>query len=202
MKKYVGYYVIGFFVGLFLTLFLMMVYYKNHKPKPKVIVKEKVVKVPVKVPEKVVVKEKINKDLFVDWVYKNSFRCSRKQAKEIVDILLKTKYPLIFASIIKNESSFNITAYSKSGAIGLMQVLPTKQHIKQLKEANIIEEPRDLFNPEANILAGQYIFLDILKIKKNNIKEALKMYCGGSKTYVNNVLKTLGELIIFVKGEK
>jgi hypothetical protein len=199
MKKFLKYYIIGFLAGFVITFIALNVAFKEKRVEQKVVVKykEKIVKVPVKV----ITPEKINKQKFIQWIYKNSFRCSRKQATEIANLLLKTKYPLLFAAIIKNESSFNITAYSKAGAIGLMQVLPSQDHIKQLKQAKIIKEPRDLFNPSNNIFAGQYIFLDILKINKNNIQNALKMYCGGNSTYVNNVLKTLGELIIYVKGE-
>jgi len=144
--------------------------------------------------------KRIDKDKFIRWIYNNSFRCSLKQADYIAGILIKTKYPLLFAAIIKNESNFNITAYNRLGAIGLMQILPTKSHIKQLKEAGIINNVRDLFNPYNNIMAGQFIFNDILKINKGSLRKALLMYCGNSKNYVSKVLQSLGELTIYVRN--
>ena len=201
MNKYYKISLIGLLaLVIILTIILLNNAYRQNKPtKSKVIVKKVFVK--QKIIQRVVV-NKIDRNKFVNWIYNNSFRCSKKQAEDIANILLKTKYPLLFASIIKNESSFNITAYSKSGAIGLMQVLPTQAHLKQLKSNNIINEPRDLFNADQNILAGQLIFMDILKINKGNLEKALLMYCGGNKNYVNKVLQSLGELTIYVRTEK
>jgi len=196
--KILAYSIFAFIIGVFISFLALKIMYKPKQPKP--IVKTKIVKKIVKVPVVETTPGKINEKRLTEWIYQNSFRCSRKQAKQIAHLLLQTKYPLLFAAIIKNESSFNITAYSKSKAIGLMQILPTSAHLNQLKKAGIINEPRDLFNPETNIKAGQLIFTDILKINNNNIRKALKMYCGGSGVYVKNVLQTLGEITIFVKN--
>ena len=170
--------------------------HKKQPVKPKVIVKKQVV-----VKTKYIKAKTINKEKLAEWIYKHSFRCSRKQSDIYAQLLLKTKHPLLFAAMIARESNFNSTAYSKAGAIGLMQVLPTKDHMKQLKDAGILTEPRDLFNPDTNIAAGEFIFDDILRIKKNNVSKALLMYCGGNRQYVHDVLEYLGQLSIAVGFE-
>jgi soluble lytic murein transglycosylase-like protein len=62
-------------------------------------------------------------------------------------------------SIIKQESDYNPKAVSKSGAMGLMQILPStwEDIVKKL----CIENP-DPFDPDQNIRAGTY-YLDWVK---------------------------------------
>jgi len=145
---------------------------------------------------------KINRQALVNWIYKNSFRCSYQQAEYYANIILKQPYPLLIASIIKQESNFDTTATNKVGntlVIGLMQIYLTNNHIKQLKDAGIIRNTRDLFNPTTNIKAGAFILNDIIKINKGNVKKALAMYCGGSKGYARKVLENLGQLSLEVR---
>jgi len=145
---------------------------------------------------------KINKNLLAQWIYKNSFRCSKKQAIKYANIIMKQPYPLLIAAIIQRESSFDSTATNKVGntlVIGLMQIYCSKQHIQQLKKAGIINNIRDLYDPEVNIKAGTFILNDIININNGDLVKSLKMYCGGSKGYVNNILQTLGQLTLEVK---
>ncbi len=178
---------------------LGIVHYERNKTKiiTKTITKTKVVTV-----TKRILISNISSDKLASWIYNNSYRCSEKQAQIIANILMQSNQPLLFAAIIKNESSFNITAYSSAGAIGLMQVVPTDGHLKQLLDARIINTPRDLFNPTTNIKAGVFIFNNILKLNNNSITKALNMYCGGSRAYVNNVLATFGELSLQVQNNQ
>jgi len=72
-------------------------------------------------------------------------------------------------------------------------------HIKQLKNAGIIRNTRDLFNPTTNIKAGAFILNDIIKINGGDIGKSLRMYCGGSKGYARKVLENLGQLSLEVR---
>ncbi len=145
---------------------------------------------------------KINKQALINWIYKNSFRCSYQQAENYANIILKQPYPLLVASIIKQESNFDTTATNKVGktlVIGLMQIYLTNNHIEQLKKAGIIKNVRDLYNPMTNIRAGVFILKDIIKINKGDLSKSLVMYCGGSRGYSRRVLENLGQLSLEVK---
>ena len=175
------------------------IYYYTLKPETITVVKTKTI-----VKRQVVYKTKstIDKAKFVKWIYDNSFRCSLRQAKEYADIILKQPYPLLIASIIQRESSFDSTATNRVGktlVIGLMQIYCTKDHISQLKKAGIINSVRDLYDPAVNIKAGAFILQDIIKINKGNLVKSLEMYCGGSRRYSSRVLETLGQLTLDVK---
>jgi len=173
----------------------------THTLKPQVIT---VVKTKTLVKKQLIYKKQklINSIMLAKWIYHNSFRCSFRQAKEYAAIILKEPYPLLIASIIQRESSFDSTATNRVGrtlVIGLMQIYCTKDHIRQLKKAGIINNIRDLYDPEVNIRAGAFILADIIKINNGNLVKSLEMYCGGSRRYSSRVLETLGQLTLDVK---
>ena len=178
---------------------MFILFYIFQAKKPKTIIKTQTV-----VKKEIVYKKvnKINKQALVGWIYKNSFRCSYQQAERYATIILKQPYPLLIASIIKQESSFDLTATNKVGktlVIGLMQIYLTQNHITQLEKSGIIKNVRDLYNPVTNIKAGVFILKDIIKINKGDLSKSLVMYCGGSKGYSRKVLENLGQLSLEVK---
>ena len=178
---------------------MFILFYIFQAKKPKTIIKTHTI-----VKKEIVYKKvnKINKQALVNWIYKNSFRCSYQQAERYATIILKQPYPLLVASIIKQESNFDTTATNKVGktlVIGLMQIYLTQNHIAQLEKAGIIKNIRDLYNPETNIKAGVFILKDIIKISKGDLSKSLVMYCGGSKEYSRKVLENLGQLSLEVK---
>jgi len=206
MKKV--YFVVAYVVGMFLGVLFFNILAHHKKPtcKPKIITKT-IVK--TKTITKNVCSTKIDVNKLADWIYKNSFRLSKQQAIKLAHILVKYSHPLLLTAIIYRESSFNPTAVSapvrykgrKIFAIGLTQVLLTDEHIKQLKQAGIIQNPRDLFDMATNVKAGNFILNDIIQLSNGNITKALLTYCGGSRKYVNEVLQILGQLTITVKGD-
>jgi len=170
------------------------IYKKNCKPK--VIIE----KVPVECNN---TQSLLNVDVLTEWVYNHSSRISRKTARRIVEIVIKeTKYPLLILSLMERESNFNPLAISKSGAIGLGQILATPNQIKWLKENKIISEKRDLFDIETNIKATNFVFLYKLRKANGNLEKALFFYVGGKqKKYVRDILTNLGEIYILLKNE-
>ena len=79
--------------------------------------------------------------------------------------------PAIIKAIIMAESSYNPKAVSKSGAIGLMQLMPTTARALGVD---------DIFNPEQNINAGVRYFKRMLKRFDGDTALALAAYNAGS----------------------
>jgi hypothetical protein len=79
--------------------------------------------------------------------------------------------PAIIKAIIMAESSYNPKAVSKSGAIGLMQLMPTTARALGVD---------DIFNPEQNINAGVRYFKQMLKRFDGDTALALAAYNAGS----------------------
>jgi soluble lytic murein transglycosylase-like protein len=80
--------------------------------------------------------------------------------------------PALVKAIIMAESGYNPRAISKSGAKGLMQLMP------RTAEAMGIE---DIFDPEHNINAGVKYFKKLLNQFEGNLKLALAAYNAGSR---------------------
>ena len=83
-------------------------------------------------------------------------------------------------AVIKRESSFDSTAVSKAGAIGLMQVTPaTFEYL-----CNLLDEEHEtgmLYNPETNIRFGIF-YLSVLYERFENWECAIAAYnCGPNR---------------------
>lgn len=70
--------------------------------------------------------------------------------------------PLFVASIIKNESRFNSSAVSRTGAIGLMQIMPNTGRWAARQMGLLSFDPQMLHDPATNIMIGTW-YLDELK---------------------------------------
>ena len=87
--------------------------------------------------------------------------------------------PLLTFAIIKAESNFNRNIKSKSGAIGLMQLMESTA-VEQAEEVNeeiIVTE--SLYNPEVNIKIGTKYYSKLIKKYNNNMLLALAAYNAG-----------------------
>jgi len=94
--------------------------------------------------------------------------------------------PELVLAVIEVESRFDTFAISKSGAQGLMQVMPF-----WLKE---IGHPEDnLVDMHTNLRMGCTILKYYMDMEKNDLRRALARYNGsiGSKAYSNKVLDAL-----------
>ncbi len=80
--------------------------------------------------------------------------------------------PAMVKAIIMAESSFNPRAISKSGALGLMQLMP-----KTAKSLGV----NDAFDPENNINAGVLYFKKLLNEFRGDVELALAAYNAGSR---------------------
>ena len=81
----------------------------------------------------------------------------------------------LLTAIIHAESAFDAHAVSKTGAVGLMQLMPATSRYYGV---------RNPWNPEANIDAGARHLKDLLKRFKNNLTLALAAYNAGESAVI------------------
>lgn len=84
--------------------------------------------------------------------------------------------PALIKAIIMAESGYNTKAVSKSGAKGLMQLMP------QTAQSLGVE---DIFNPHQNITGGVQYFKHLVNRFNGDVKLALAAYNAGSKNVRN-----------------
>lgn len=113
----------------------------------------------------------------------------------------------LLQAIIDTESAFNPQAYSKAGAIGLMQLMPSTAKELQVKNS---------WNPVQNIQGGAKYFRQMLNTFEQNIELSLAAYNAGpnavkragnaipnypeTKRYVHKVMRTYQQLKTSNKG--
>lgn len=102
---------------------------------------------------------------------------------------------MIFA-IIKAESNFNPNVVSKSGAIGLMQLMDTTAEELCNKMDLFYVKKSSLYQPELNIQLGTKYFSNLMKEYNNNYLLALTAYNAG----IGNVKKWIEQGIIQPDG--
>ncbi len=88
--------------------------------------------------------------------------------------------PVLVASVMLQESGGNPQAYSKSGAVGLLQVMPRDGLAKNFQCVNgpcFASRPStaELFDPEYNIAYGTQMLAGLIN-RYGDVREALKAY--------------------------
>lgn len=87
--------------------------------------------------------------------------------------------PFLILGMIKGESTFNPKAKNKSGAKGLMQVIP-RYHRDKIRG-------RDIMQIETNVEVGVQVYVDCLNNNNGNMKKASRCYSGGAKNYTSKL---------------
>ncbi|MGC8871011.1 MAG: lytic transglycosylase domain-containing protein, partial [Brevinematia bacterium] len=90
--------------------------------------------------------------------------------------------PNLVYAIMKQESFFQEGAYSRAGAIGLMQVLYStgKLVARKFDMSDIISNRKDLFKSDINIMLGT-AYLSMLLDLYGDLYHAISAYNGGAK---------------------
>ena len=141
------------------------------------------------------VNDEVHKMKLANWVFDNSQKISRGQAKQIVEEAMKCQDPILVLAIMKPESEYNPSAISHMGAKGLGQIM-WRVWGKKLIERGICKEERDLFDPYINIRAINYVLIVLSEEQKHPVK-TLEAYVGGKeKRYVSDVLITFAQLAL------
>ena len=103
--------------------------------------------------------------------------------------------PMLTFAIIKTESNFREDAVSKSGAIGLMQLMESTAN-EQAKKLNMEYTTESLYNAEINLKIGLNYFNTLLDYYNQNYILAFTAYNAG----LGNVQKWISEGIIKSDG--
>lgn len=103
--------------------------------------------------------------------------------------------PMLTFAIIKTESNFNESIVSKSGAIGLMQLMENTAK-EQAKKLDIDYSKEILYNPESNLKLGLNYFNTLLDYYNQNYILAFAAYNAG----LGNVQKWIAEGTIKENG--
>jgi soluble lytic murein transglycosylase len=86
--------------------------------------------------------------------------------------------PALLAAVIYQESKFEADARSKSGAIGLMQLLPATAQGIAVHTGGTRFQTSDLYNPEINVRYGAWYLRHLLQ-KYGDERTALAAYNAG-----------------------
>jgi soluble lytic murein transglycosylase-like protein len=94
--------------------------------------------------------------------------------------------PKLLLAVAKVESTFDPHAISKSGAYGLMQVIPVWHKEKILQARRELGNP-EIFNISTNIYLGAKVLKECLE-KTGGVTKALQCYSGQTPGYDAKVL--------------
>ncbi len=86
--------------------------------------------------------------------------------------------PALLAAVIDVESKFRANAKSPSGAIGLMQLMPSTAHGIAVHTGGSQFQTQDLYNPEINVRYGSWYLRHLLD-KYGDERTALAAYNAG-----------------------
>jgi len=89
--------------------------------------------------------------------------------------------PLLLLSVMKQESAFDYEAVSRSGAVGLLQMIPPTAEEVKIELNSKAEIPQDLFDPGTNIKFCAHYLANMIKKFNGSIPLALAAYNAGPK---------------------
>jgi len=102
--------------------------------------------------------------------------------------------PYIILSVARQESTFRATVVSRSGAVGVMQLMPaTANWMAEVEPAITREHSGHLASPVHSIRLGAYYLMRMLNRSDDNVLYALASYNGGPGN-VDKWRRQLGEL--------
>ena len=105
---------------------------------------------------------------------------------EIIDLIKRTKGPgsadeFLVAAIMREESTFNPRAISRTGAVGLMQIMPDTGDFIAMKTRAGKVNREALLRPELNIRFGSWYLGYLARKFDNNLVFTIAGYNAGPK---------------------
>lgn len=130
-----------------------------------------------------------SKSLYAQWVQEVATNpISASTAKTIVDSVYENAKkhridPLLILSMMQVESGFRPGAKNKSGAVGLMQVIPYWHRDKIAG--------RSITNVRTNIEVGSTILQDCMERNKDHFAKTISCYSGGASSKYTKKIKSV-----------
>jgi soluble lytic murein transglycosylase-like protein len=121
---------------------------------------------------------------------------AKLQAELIVEVAHESGLPVeLLVGIISAETAhtFDASAVSGVGAVGLMQILQGQNEAGE--EIEISEEKK--FDIQYNLQIGCAILKGKLKKTDGNLYRALQMYSGGADRYPERVYEGVGRYVMY-----
>jgi len=149
---------------------------------------------------KVVVAQEISPHVRIAAKITQRYRVSPERALAIVSYAHQESAkhgldPMLVLSVIATESSFDASARSHAGAVGLMQAIP-RYHQDSLKRSGV--SASDLYHPRKNIQVGADILSKYVNLSGGDVASALQRYNGSAKDksrkYSNKVFRIMNWL--------
>jgi len=97
--------------------------------------------------------------------------------------------PMLLAAIVRAESTFNPFAESRSGAVGLMQLMPDTAEEAARGLHLDFDKVEDLYQDEVNLRLGTYHFAHLLKAFNGDTVLALAAYNAGAAKVRNGACR-------------
>ena len=129
------------------------------------------------------------KRLFAEWVQDAAIKpISKSTAKTIVDAVYENAKkhridPLLILSMMNVESGFRPDAKNKTGASGLMQVIPF-WHRDKIAGRNIL-------NVRTNVEVGTAILQECLSRNKDHFAKSISCYSGGASSAYTKKIRAI-----------
>ncbi|MDI3269392.1 MAG: lytic transglycosylase domain-containing protein [Bacillota bacterium] len=114
------------------------------------------------------------------WVYQGLYPWPYRQEVEAAAAQSGLSPALILA-VMRTESGFRREAVSRSGALGLMQLMPSTAGEVALRHGFPTPSQAQLFAPEINILLGSLYLADLLDRYGGSLAVALAAYNAGQQ---------------------
>ena len=123
---------------------------------------------------------------------------------EIIDFIKRVKGPgsadeYLVAAIMREESTFNPRAISRTGAVGLMQIMPKTGDFIAMKTRVPPVDREALLRPELNVRFGSWYLGYLARKFNNNLVLTIAGYNAGPKAVQRWVKKGPTELDEFVE---
>lgn len=173
---------------------------KSKKKKGRSVQQDNIINPNEKICREQICDESCRSSKMASWIYKKTDKVPTSIAKDYADHIVNNIDPklqyLVCAHMIV-ESRGDMFASSKRGDLGLVQIFPRSWE-KDLIEAGIIEEARDLFDYRKSILAYEFVIKQLLKENNNDMERALYDYFGGGASSARKTLSLMSDLKRYV----